>query len=63
MADNVIEVDNHPVRSVDVADDRIGYRVNTSSTNAINKFFSVQYTNNRKSDIRKCIQCADLIDK
>ena len=39
MADNVIEVDDHPIRSVDVADDLIKYRVNTSSTNATKRFF------------------------
>ena len=61
MADNVIDVDDHPVRIVNVADDLIENRVNTSSTNAIHKFFIVQYINGRKSEIRKCIQCDDLI--
>ena len=42
MADNLIEVDDHPVRCVDVACDLIEYRVSTSSTNAISKFFNVQ---------------------
>ena len=61
MADTVIEVDDHRVRSVNIADELIEYLVNTSSTNAINKFFIVHYIIGRKSEIRKCIQCADLI--
>ena len=61
MADNVIEVDEHSVRSLDVPDDLIEYRLNTSSTKAIIKFFMVQYINGRKSEIRECSQCADLI--
>ena len=47
MADTVIEVDDHPVRSVNIADELIEYLVNTSSTNAINKIFIVLYINGR----------------